>query len=315
MTSHLQTSTGPILVLLLASTALAGPTPAQKCESQKNNLAGQYDYCRQKAESKFALSGDGAARTAALQKCGDKFGLKWPGTESKAGGTCPSAGDQTHIQQYIDTATTNVATALAGGTLPDCAAPQGQVLATGQTTCWDSSGNVIPCAGTGQDGELQKGLPRAYADNGDGTITDTKTGLMWEKLSADGSIHDMDNSYAWADAFGKVAALNAGGGFAGHTDWRVPNVSELLSIVNYAALTIPAVTPVFYTGCVGAPPPVCTVLTCSCTAGGWYWSSSSYTIYTPGGSTSAWVVHFAYGWVSLNSKPSIAFVRAVRGGS
>src|SRR5437016_10972638 len=67
------------------------------------------------------------------------------------------------------------------------------LLATGQTTCWDSNGNVIPCAGTGQDGELRKGAPLAYVDNGDGTITDVNTGLMWEQLSHDGSVHDQYN--------------------------------------------------------------------------------------------------------------------------
>lgn len=76
------------------------------------------------------------------------------------------------------------------------AAPRGQPLATGQTSCWDAFGATIPCAGSGQDGELQKGLARAYTDNGDGTITDMRTGFAWEKLSDDGSIHDKD-SRAW----------------------------------------------------------------------------------------------------------------------
>src|SRR5213076_3053147 len=69
--------------------------------------------------------------------------------------------------------------------------------ATGQTTCWDSSGNVIPCAGTGQDGDIQAGAPLSYTDNGDGTITDDNTGLMWEKQSQDLSIHDVRNTYTW----------------------------------------------------------------------------------------------------------------------
>src|SRR5262249_57053434 len=91
------------------------------------------------------------------------------------------------------------------------ATPQGQRLKTGQTQCWDTTGTVIPCAGTGQDGELQKGLARAYVDNGDGTITDTKTGLMWEKQSDDGTLNDKDNVYTWAEAFTvKIAGLNAG---------------------------------------------------------------------------------------------------------
>src|SRR5436309_15474518 len=85
-----------------------------------------------------------------------------------------------------------------------------QLPATGQTTCWNSSGNVIPCAGTGEDGERRGGAPLAYADNGNGTVTDLNTGLVWEKLSDDGTVHDKDNLYTWANAFtGHVAALNA----------------------------------------------------------------------------------------------------------
>jgi hypothetical protein len=244
MRSH-QWAVPTVLALLVAGSAQA-VTPAQKCERDKNKEAGKYGYCRQKAEAKYATTGDTSARAVALQKCLDKYNKKWPVIESKAEGACPSTGDQSAIQGAADTYTTNVATALAGGVLPDCpadllscqgdlatcqAAPQGQRLKTGQTTCWDTGGAVIPCAGTGQDGELQKGLARAYVDNGDGTITDTKTGLMWEKLSDDGSMHDQDTTYTWANAFAvKVATLNGGGGFAGYTDWRVPNVNELQSI-------------------------------------------------------------------------------------
>ena len=67
MSSNLRTTTGTILAALVASTALAAPTPAQKCQSSKNMEAGRYANCRQKAEAKFALTGNGAARTVALQ--------------------------------------------------------------------------------------------------------------------------------------------------------------------------------------------------------------------------------------------------------
>jgi hypothetical protein len=165
----------------------------------------------------------------------------------------------------------------------------------------------MPCAGTGQDGELQKGLARAYVDNGDGTITDTKTGLMWEKLSDDGSIHDKDTTYTWANAFAtKVAALNGGGGFAGYTDWRVPNVNELESIVNYGAVN-PAVSPAFNTGCVAS----CTVTSCSCTQSTNYWSSTT-SQNTP---FYAWYVYFLAGSVNNGNKANNGYVRAVRGGS
>src|SRR5262245_21387303 len=100
--------------------------------------------------------------------------------------------------------------------------------ATGQTKCWDSRGAVIACPGTGQDGDIRAGAALSYTDNVDGTITDNNTGLMWEKQSDDGSIHDRDTTYSWANAFAvHIAGLNAGAGFAGHTDWRLPNIREL----------------------------------------------------------------------------------------
>jgi cysteine-rich repeat protein len=177
---------------------------------------------------------------------------------------------------------------------------------TGQTTCWNSLGAVISCAGTKQDGELLKGAALAYVDNGDGTITDINTGLMWEKLSDDGTINDWDNQYSWDNAFAvKLVALNGGGGFALHTDWRLPNKKELESIVNAEVFT-PAVSSVFDTGCVlGA-----TVLTGSCTQPTKYWSSSSFAL----GPASAWSVDFDAGDATGNAKAGLAHVRAVRAG-
>ena len=71
-----------------------------------------------------------------------------------------------------------------------------------------------------------------YVDNGDGTITDNRTALMWEKLYNDNSVrHDYNNvAYLWEGAFKKVDDLNAEN-FAGHSDWRLPNIRELDSIV------------------------------------------------------------------------------------
>jgi len=99
-----------------------------------------------------------------------------------------------------------------------------RILKTGQTTSY----------GAGSDGALQKGIAQGYVDNGDGMVTDTSTGLMWEKKSDDGSIHDWNNRYTWSGASCGttnvldgtaattfLAALNGGGGFAGPTDWRL----------------------------------------------------------------------------------------------
>ena len=180
------------------------------------------------------------------------------------------------------------------------------VLFTVQLTCWDSSGSVVACAGTGHDGETQTGAALAFVDNGDGTITDLNTGLVWEKKSDDGSIHDKDRAYMWKNAFAvHVAGLNdPNAPFAGYTDWRVPNYEELLSILDLEEL--PALDPVFNTGCV----PACTVLTCSCTRSYRYWSSSSGASGTPG----AYNVLFNDGIVVYGNWTISHHVRAVRGG-
>jgi len=190
--------------------------------------------------------------------------------------------------------------------------PASQALpATGQTTCWDPTDTVVPistiaCPGTRQDGEIQAGATLAYVDNGNGTITDSNTGLIWEKLSDDGAIHDRDTTYTWANAFTvKIATLNGGAGFAARTDWRMPNKKELESIVN-AEVFNPTLSPAFNTGCV----PGATVLTGSCTKSSFYWSSTSYA-FDP---SRAWRVGFDFGAAAAGFKADALYVRAVRGG-
>ena len=294
---------------LIVTVALPGAaravSPSQACRSNKNKEAGKYAYCRQKAEAKFALNADGAARDEALQKCLDKLALKWPLLETKAdtaGDPRPSTGDEAAIQSLVDGLTTNIADALAGS--PTVLAT-GQRLETGETACYDATGTAIACAGTGQDGDVLAGLTRSYVDGGDGTITDTRTGLVWEKLCDDGGVHDKDAFRTWAQAFAKVATLN-GAAFAGHTDWRLPNVNELQSLPDYGAL-LPAVTPEFNTGCAAG----CTVLTCSCTTSNFYWTSTTVAA----NKANAWIVGFDGGAVGAGSKASSYYVRAVRGGS
>ena len=190
----------------------------------------------------------------------------------------------------------------------DAGARRSRPVRTGQTTCWDAAGTMIACTGTGQDGELRRGEPRSYQDNGDGTIRDKRTALTWEKLSDDGSIHDQDNVYSWDDAFGKIDELNTPPCFAGFCDWRVPNRFELESIIDLGTAD-PAVSAPFNNGC----SPGCTVLTCSCTFSGVHWSSSSAAT----AESIGWAVNFLFGSVNRNylKATDSYFVRAVRGGS
>lgn len=78
---------------------------------------------------------------------------------------------------------------------------------TGQTACSDESGNVIDCLNTGQDGDIQAGViwpdPR-FTNNGDGTVTDNLTGLIWLK-DANGF-----GTRKWATALIDCNTLNSG---------------------------------------------------------------------------------------------------------
>ena len=104
---------------------------------------------------------------------------------------------------------------------------------TGQTTCFSQTAVAIDCAGTGQDGEYQKGIPwpdPRFTNNEDGSITDNLTGLTW--LQDAQCIGRLD----WLPALDAVNALANGsceltdGSAAG--DWRMPNYLELISIAN-----------------------------------------------------------------------------------
>jgi hypothetical protein len=168
------------------------------------------------------------------------------------------------------------------------------VLATGQTACWDIRGDAVACRGTGQDGDIRAGAALRYTSNGNGTITDHNTGLVWEKKTA----ANMFDAYFWDEAFDYVARLNAAT-FAGYGDWRLPNIRELQSLIDYGHFD-PAVSPEF-NDCANG----------SCTVSGSYWSSTSV-----GSSPNlAWRVNFYDGAHLVGGKTFTIRVRAVRGGS
>lgn len=70
----------------------------------------------------------------------------------------------------------------------------------------------------------------------DGTATHKPTGLTWKRclegMGWDGaSCTGAATTYSWQQALQRAATMNANGGFAGQTNWRLPNIKELQSIV------------------------------------------------------------------------------------
>jgi hypothetical protein len=144
-----------------------------------------------------------------------------------------------------------------------------------------------------------------FVDNGDETITDTMTGLMWEKkTSAVGSgtstldVRDVDNTYTWEYAMhdyldrlnGRLVANAAEKPFSPYNDWRLPTLQELQTLLEPASPG--RINPAF-----GA------------NAAGHYWTSSRRLL---GPSEVPWYISFANDIPVYVGQPFRLHVRAVR---
>ncbi|MBF0376826.1 MAG: DUF1566 domain-containing protein [Desulfamplus sp.] len=114
-----------------------------------------------------------------------------------------------------------------------------QVVDTAQTKCYSDLAEITcPLSGTsfyGQDSQ-NKGNTPSYKDNGDGTITDNVTGLMWQKsadINNDGLIN-ADDKMTYSEAVDGANSLN----LAGYTDWRLPTIKELYSLIVFSGLDV-----------------------------------------------------------------------------
>ena len=100
------------------------------------------------------------------------------------------------------------------------------IVDTMQDSCFDLSGDVITCpeegeALFGQDSQ-HAGLAAAYTDQGDGTVQDDNTGLLWQKTPEYDRLQ-------YSEALSYCAALDLGG----RSDWRVPTIKELYSLADF----------------------------------------------------------------------------------
>ena len=136
----------------------------------------------------------------------------------------------------------------------------------------------------------------AFVDHGDGTVTDSRTGLMWMKcplgLSGAGCATGSAQAYTWRQALEAAQ----GSRFAGYDDWRLPNIKELSSLVERRCYG-PAINLEVFPGMGGDK--------------SYVWSSS------PGANDSdgAWNVEFKYGFSAGIFNRDYAFgLRLVRSG-
>jgi len=120
-----------------------------------------------------------------------------------------------------------------------------------------------------------------FTDNGDGTVTDANTGLMWQQREA-GTMH-------WEGALTYCEGLS----LAGYSDWRLPNIKELESITD-DSLYDPAIDTNYFPEAHAS----------------YYWSSTAGA----GPTSGAWGVGFYGGIVSSYLKSNTYYVRCVRAG-
>ncbi|MCP4544168.1 MAG: DUF1566 domain-containing protein, partial [Chloroflexi bacterium] len=111
------------------------------------------------------------------------------------------------------------------------------IVDTGQSVCYDASGAITcPTEGEafyGQDAQYT-GNASSYTDNGDGTITDNITGLIWQQspdTDGDGAV-TYDDKLTYTEAQAYPDTLNAAN-YGGYSDWRLPTIKELFSLTNY----------------------------------------------------------------------------------
>lgn len=134
-------------------------------------------------------------------------------------------------------------------------------------------------------------------DNSDGTITDRKTGLIWkqcvEGLSGNTCASGSAEIFSWQQALQRAQTVNSGGGFAGASDWRVPTIKELRSLVEQQCAD-----------------PAINLTRFPKTGSDIVWSSSAVA----GDASLAWYVLFSYGYTDWYYKGSNYQLRLVRSG-
>ncbi len=226
---------------------------------------------------------------------------------------CVPGGGPPTVTATTPTTQTPTATPTPTPSTPTASYP---VVGTGQTACYDNSG-AISCPQTegsfyGQDAQHAGNQP-SYVDNGDGTVTDLNTGLMWQQTPGD--------KVTWSEAVAGADIFS----LAGYDDWRLPSIKELYSLIDFSGID-----PSGYQGgdTSGLTPFIDTAyfdFEYGDTSAGeriidaQYWSSTEYVGATMNGTPTTFGVNFAdgrikgYGRERPGGGEMTQFVRYVRG--
>jgi arylsulfatase A-like enzyme len=188
------------------------------------------------------------------------------------------------------------------------------IVDTGQLNCYDDVGGytvAAPAPGAvfaGQDGQYAGNQP-SYQDNGDGTVTDLNTGLMWQQTP------DLVNKSSWTNAVTNAVNQTT----AGYADWRLPTLKELYSLIDFTGDTgsseadaVPYINTNYFDFAYGDTNTERYI-------DAQYWTMTEYVGLTMAGDETVFGVNFADGRIKgypRFKKPSgdnLSFVRYVRG--
>ena len=188
------------------------------------------------------------------------------------------------------------------------------VVDTGQTNCYNNTTVIAaPLPGQpfyGQDAEVTGKAP-AYRDNGDGTVSDLNTGLMWVQSRGTQQV-------AWADAVANVTNCAVGN----YHDWRMPTLKELYSLSKFTGQNGTSFTstagyiPFIDTNYFGfAYGPGTSTNIGSRVIDAQDWSANAYVSTVMGGQTATFGFNFTDGRIKGYPQFNSNYVRYVRGNS
>jgi len=186
------------------------------------------------------------------------------------------------------------------------------IVDTGQDAFFNDSRTVAePSPGStfyGQDAHYTGNQPQ-YRDNGDGTVTDLVTGLVWQ------AVPRLDEKYSFTEAVSAADTFS----LAGYSDWRLPTIKELYSLIDFRGHTmarIPFIDTAYFALAYGDESAGERFIDAQ------YWSETEYLGRTMNGDATVFGVNFADGRIKGYPRdrgpgggPMTQFVRFVRGGS